>query len=243
MRSQPGSDVIFSGTSSTTAQGGKIESYSWQLLTFDKGFVVASGSDETLRVPQMSGWYIVSLQVTDDMGFVSQTETLIGHLTSVAPPPLPVGSITDLSPLTMTANGVSKQLTIIGTDFSQGNIVQYRWSAGSGAGAWTNSSGATSVLNGSQITVPLNPGTVSDNFQVRVCRSYQQNTDADCSSGVWAVVVTSTLPVGPDLVPQIFRTPATSPLRLVVKAGENAPLALPLIDPKRMVRRANYDHE
>ena len=48
---------------------------------------------------------------------------------------------------------------------------------------------------------------------------------------------------GPDRVPQIFRTPATSTLRLTVKAGENPLTSLAVVNPKSRVRRASYDHE
>ncbi len=48
---------------------------------------------------------------------------------------------------------------------------------------------------------------------------------------------------GPDRVPQIFRSPATSTLRLTVKEGDNPLISLAVVNPKSRVRRASYDHE
>ncbi len=48
---------------------------------------------------------------------------------------------------------------------------------------------------------------------------------------------------GPDRVPQIFRSPATSNLRVTVKPGNNSLATLQLVNPKVKAKRVNYDHE
>lgn len=48
---------------------------------------------------------------------------------------------------------------------------------------------------------------------------------------------------GPDLVPQLFRNPSTSPLRVKVAPENNSLVTLALHDPKLRTRRASYDHE
>ncbi len=48
---------------------------------------------------------------------------------------------------------------------------------------------------------------------------------------------------GPDLVPQIFRSPSTSTLRVTVREGENPRITLPLVSEKQRVKRSHYDHE
>lgn len=48
---------------------------------------------------------------------------------------------------------------------------------------------------------------------------------------------------GPDLVPQIFRSPATSTLRVHVAEGSNPLVTLQIVDPKVRARQMSYDHE
>lgn len=48
---------------------------------------------------------------------------------------------------------------------------------------------------------------------------------------------------GPDLVPQNYRSPATSPLRVVVKAGSNPLATLPIANGKLRVQRASHNPE
>lgn len=48
---------------------------------------------------------------------------------------------------------------------------------------------------------------------------------------------------GPDLVPQIFRSPSTSTLRVKVAEGTNPLVTLQIVDPKVRARQMSYDHE
>lgn len=48
---------------------------------------------------------------------------------------------------------------------------------------------------------------------------------------------------GPDLVPQIFRSPSTSTLRVKVAEGSNSLVTLQVVDPKVRARVLNYEHE
>ncbi len=48
---------------------------------------------------------------------------------------------------------------------------------------------------------------------------------------------------GPDLVPQIFRSPSTSTLRVHVAEGSNPLVTLQIVDPKVRARQMSYDHE
>lgn len=48
---------------------------------------------------------------------------------------------------------------------------------------------------------------------------------------------------GPDLVPQIFRSPSTSTLRVKVAEGSNPLVTLQIVDPKVRARQMSYDHE
>ncbi len=97
-------------------------------------------------------------------------------------------TISSISPTSMTADGVGHTLTINGSNFQAGNIVQFKWGVPPGDGVWTT--GNTPSLNGtSQMTVSMNPGTDNDTIYVRVCRSSSATTPADCSSGTQSITV------------------------------------------------------
>jgi hypothetical protein len=70
----------------------------------------------------------------------------------------------------MTANGVGQTLTINGTNFQSGDYVQFYWTMGSGALQWNTGSTPT-IVSAGQITISMNPGTVTDTISVRVCNS------------------------------------------------------------------------
>jgi hypothetical protein len=93
-------------------------------------------------------------------------------------------AVSSVSPTSMTANGVSQTLTINGSNFQSGDIVQFKWTQGSGAGVWTTSNSTPAIVSASQITVSMNPGTVTDTISVRVC-----NSAGTCSSGTQSVAV------------------------------------------------------
>jgi hypothetical protein len=86
----------------------------------------------------------------------------------------------------MTANGVNQTLTINGSNFQSGDYVQFKWTQGSGAGAWnTGSSNPPVIVSTTQMTINMNPGTVTDTISVRVC-----NSAGTCTSGTQSVAVT-----------------------------------------------------
>src|SRR5207247_1047996 len=98
-------------------------------------------------------------------------------------------------------DNASHPLTINGGNFSSGNVVQFKWGAGSGAAVWTTSNSAPTITSSSLITVSMNPGTVTDVINVRVCRSASQTATADCSSGTESVAVATGAPTLSSLPP------------------------------------------
>ena len=122
------------------------------------------------------------------------------------PPPVPVPTVSSVSPTAMVANGLPQTLTINGGGFTSGSIVQFRWTVGAGSNAWNNSASLITSRSASQIVLPMNPGALADTIRVRVCASATRTTDSDCSSGVAAVRVAPTPPpplATSDLLPQL----------------------------------------
>ena len=147
-----------------------------------------------------STFFVIVRNKTAPAGVMSRLATLT--VRSLDPP---VPTITAVLPATMTASSVAQSLTIDGSNFTSGNVVQFR----RGAGAWVDSDNAITSLNASQISVPLIPGTTAGTIGVRVCRSSAQTADGDCSSGAASVTVTlppppppPPPPISPDLVIQ-----------------------------------------
>ena len=126
--SQSGSDVVFSGASSIDPDGKPIASFAWVLRC--DGWLVGSGTEASFRVAQRPGTCMISLQVTDSIGMISER---IEQTVSLSGAPLPVvgvPSVNGVSPTTMVADGVTKALTIDGSNFALGNVVQFRWGVG-----------------------------------------------------------------------------------------------------------------
>jgi GH25 family lysozyme M1 (1,4-beta-N-acetylmuramidase) len=98
-----------------------------------------------------------------------------------------VPSVSSISPTSMTADGAQHTLTIYGSNFQSGDYVQFKWTQGSGAGAW-NTGNTPSIVSSTQMTVSMNPGTVTDTISVRVC-----NSAGTCTSGSQSVAVTATV--------------------------------------------------
>jgi hypothetical protein len=96
-------------------------------------------------------------------------------------------TVTSISPTSMTADGAQHTLTIYGSNFQSGDYVQFKWTQGSGAGAW-NTGNTPSIVSSTQMTVSMNPGTVTDTISVRVC-----NSAGTCTSGSQSVAVTATV--------------------------------------------------
>ncbi|GIU76285.1 MAG: hypothetical protein KatS3mg004_3372 [Bryobacteraceae bacterium] len=108
----------------------------------------------------------------------------------------PVPTVSSVSPTQMPADGVTRPLTIYGSNFQSGNVVQFKWGVGAGAGVWnTGLYNPPTIVSSTQMTISMNPGTVTDTIYVRVCRSATQTTSADCSSGTQSVTVTAAAPV------------------------------------------------
>ncbi len=108
---------------------------------------------------------------------------------------LPVPSVTGISPTYIAANGQIQTITINGSNFQAGDEVQLEWTQGSGSGVWTSVSAPPTIVSPNELTVPVNPGGVTDTISLRVC-----NLDGACSSApqalsVYACVLPSKLPV------------------------------------------------
>jgi len=112
-----------------------------------------------------------------------------------------VPSVSYISPITMTANTASspdatQTLYINGSNFTSSNVVQFYWTQGNYAYNWNNSKGTPTVTS-TLITIPMNPGLVTDTINIRVCESASQIAASTCSSGTQSVAVTATVPTVP----------------------------------------------
>jgi hypothetical protein len=140
----------------------------------------------TVTVPSTPGTYYVWV-IADNNSYLSQTNTnndetiCTTALTVTAATVTP--SVSSISPTSMTADNLSHTLTIYGSNFASGDTVQFYWGQGSGANVWTISNHTPTVNSSSQITVSMNPGTVTDTIYVRVC------SGSNCSSGTQYVSV------------------------------------------------------
>src|SRR4051794_34635292 len=106
---------------------------------------------------------------------------------------VPVPSVSSISPTAMTADGLSHTLTINGSNFQSGNVVQFKWGVGTGSGTW-NTGSSPSISSSTQMTVSMNPVAVNDTLYVRVCRSSSATSSSYCSSGTQFIAVTATVP-------------------------------------------------
>jgi hypothetical protein len=101
-------------------------------------------------------------------------------------------TVTSINPTTMTANSTSnpnatQTLTIYGPNFQSGNVVQVQYTGVS----WKDANGNPPSIGSGQMTISINPGTITDTIYVRVCRSASQETTSDCSSGTQSIAVTA----------------------------------------------------
>lgn len=169
----------------------------------------------TATKPEDSGstFFVVVRNKTEPVGVLSRLASLT---VSSTPPPEPAPIVNSINPTTMVATGVSQTLTITGSGFTSGNIVQFRWGVGSGAGAWTTSASVVSVPSATQVLLQMNPGTVADTIYVRVCRSASQTATSDCSSGTAAVTVTTSTALPPAI------SGTGQPQNTTVTAGQTA---------------------
>lgn len=103
---------------------------------------------------------------------------------------LPV--VSSISPTAMAADNQQHLLTVNGASFKSGNVVQLNWTQGAGNNTWTTTSATPTIVSGSQLTVEMNPGTVSNTYTVRVC---SDGTYAHCSQAPQSIAVTYTPPV------------------------------------------------
>ncbi len=127
-----------------------------------------------------------------------------------------VPTVTNLSPpTTMVADGLGHPLTIYGSNFQSGNVVQFKWSSGNRANVWHAALNAPAISS-SRITVDMDPGTISNTFYVRVCRSQARTTASDCSSGLQYVTANPSVAVmGPTQDGTYFKCASTNVNRLI----------------------------
>ena len=86
----------------------------------------------------------------------------------------------------MTAGNTAQTLKITGSNFHAGNVVQFKYASGPGAGVWKT--GKPPVVNSdTQLTVSMNPGLSAGAVQVRVCRSIVATGPADASAAISAI--------------------------------------------------------
>ncbi len=126
-----------------------------------------------------------AMRSIDDLAAISRAITP----TPTTTPPVSalVPTVTRLSPTTMVADGLEHPLTIYGSNFQSGNVVQFKWSLGNRANVWHAALSAPAISSG-RITVDMRPGTIWNTFYVRVCRSQAQTTVSDCSSSLQFVI-------------------------------------------------------
>ena len=133
---------------------------------------------------------------------VSDCSSGLQYVTANPPVSVFVPTVTRLSPTTMVADGLAHTLTIYGSNFQSGSVVQFKWTSGNRANVW-NVARSAPVISSGRITLGMHPGTLSNIFYVRVCRSQAQATVSDCSSGLQYVTANSPVAV---LVPALNST-------------------------------------
>jgi len=129
-----------------------------------------------ILTPSLTGYSFSPLSVNVT---VNNWNFVVQHIYAYVPP-----SVSSLSPTSMTADGQEHLLTIYGSNFASGDIVQFMWGQGQGANQWNTSNSTPTVNSSSQITINMDPGTVTDTIYVRVC------SGSYCSSGTQYVSVT-----------------------------------------------------
>lgn len=174
--------------------------YQWRLgslnLTDGQNFVcgspmtISGATTDTLTlsgVPLGCNGYQVSALARWSQQTASSKQAALTVTASPMPGSAPV--VTSVSPTAMIANGLPQLLTINGGGFTAASVVQFKWLVDPGARIWTISASPSTLLSATQITVPMNPGKVTDTISVRVCPSTTRLADTDCSAGTAAVQV------------------------------------------------------
>lgn len=110
---------------------------------------------------------------------------------AAGPKPSPV--VTQISPTAMSAGPAPQTLTITGSNFHAGNVVQFRYESGPGAGIWKTGKPPV-VKSDTQLTAAMSPGLSAGAVGVRVCRSIVATGPDDSSSGTHTVTVTAAAP-------------------------------------------------
>lgn len=101
--------------------------------------------------------------------------------------------VTQISPTSMSAGPAPQTLIITGSNFFAGNVVQFKYESGPGAGIWKTGK-PPAVKSDTQLTVAMNPGLSAGTVGVRVCRSIVATGPNDASSGTHSVKVTAAEP-------------------------------------------------
>lgn len=201
-------------TSATTYRVKVVNSYSGSTV-FDAIVGTNSIVPSTLAPGGKYQWYVASCNADACSQFSRPMYFQTGTAGAVSSAPV----TTSLSPMSMTADASLQTLTLYGRNFAAGNVVQFKWSTGPGANVWTNASSTPTVNSSGQITVSMNPGTVSDTIYVRVCAS---SGSISCSSGSQYVSVTASPLIG---ITSIYPTSvaADGPVQRVTIYGRNLP--------------------
>ncbi len=113
-------------------------------------------------------------------------QTLVNGQCVTLAPATPV--ISSLSFTSATADSANRTLTIYGSNFAAGDVVQYRWLNPAGS-----STSSASVSSTSQLSASFNPGAVNDTIYVKVC----QSSSSTACSGEQAIAVSAPAPATP----------------------------------------------
>lgn len=155
---------------------------------------VNSSSRITLNMNPGNVTDTIFVRVCRSSSATNSADCSSGNQSVAVTAPVPVPSVTSVNPTSMIADGVAHSLTINGSNFQAGNVVQFKWGVGSGAGIWTTGNSPPTINSSTRITIDMNPGTNTDTIFVRVCRSSNATNNSDCSSGNQSVAVTAPVP-------------------------------------------------
>src|SRR4051794_20808126 len=182
-----------SGNSSQVQRGGGTGSGPW-----NTGSSPSINSSTQLTVSMNPGTVNDTLYVRAcrSSSATSSSDCSSGTQSVAVTATVPVPSVSSISPTAMTADGLSHTLTINGSNFQGGNVVQCQWGVGTVSPSSTPFR-SPSINSSTQMTVSMNPGTVNDTLYVRVCRSSSATSSSDCSSGTQSVTATATTPEPP----------------------------------------------
>ncbi|MDI3322284.1 PKD domain-containing protein [Pinibacter soli] len=163
----PVSSVTLNGTGSTDSDG-SITKYSWTKVSGPASGTIASPSDATTKVTDLTvGTYVFQLTVTDDDGATSSDNVTISVNAAVVVNQPPTANAGTAQTITLPVNSIT--LNGNGSKDNDGTITTYAWSKISGPAATISSPSAmstqiTGLVQGSyvfQLTVTDNSGATA----------------------------------------------------------------------------------